>query len=83
MAKIVRFRSKQDNLIESVEQLLERAKNGEFINYVFASKLPDGNIATGWCNADVGERNELCSHLEVDIMMSVVEANADRIIEWI
>lgn len=84
MAKIIRFKpTVQDNLIDSLENLLERAKNGEFTSYVFASHCPDGNIATGWSNADVGQRNELCSHLQVDIMFSVVEANVNRLIEWI
>jgi len=51
--------------------------------FVFAAKCPDGNIATSWANVDVGERNELVSHLQVDVMYAVVEANVDRLVERI
>ena len=75
MSKIVRLKTPQNNVIEALETILEMAKQGEALNFVFAAKCPDGNVATSWCNADVGTRNELVAHLQMDIMMAVVEAN--------
>lgn len=83
MSKIVRFKTHQDNIIEALEQIVERAKNGEITGFIFAAKCTDGNIATGWSHVDVGERNELTAHLQVDVMMAVVEANMDRLVEYV
>lgn len=83
VAKIVRFKTPQDNMIEALEGLLERAKNGDFNAFVFSAQCTDGDIATAWSNTDVGKRNELTSHLQVDVMYSVMEANMDRLVEWV
>jgi hypothetical protein len=83
MSKIVRFKTSNDSLVESLEGLLERAKNGEFMNYIFACNTSDGNIATGWCNADIGKMQELSSHLQCDIVYKMVEANMDRLVEYV
>ncbi|PWV90254.1 hypothetical protein DFQ01_14430 [Paenibacillus cellulosilyticus] len=82
MTNIVRLNTPQNNMIEALEFLLEKAKAGDIQSFVFAAKdKTDGNIATSWGNCDVGEQQELCSHLQVDIMYRVVEANMDRLIE--
>lgn len=83
MSKIVRFKTSQDSVIEALENLLERTRKGDVENFVFAAKCPGGEVATSWCNADVGTRQELVSHLQTDINFAVVEANVDRLIEWI
>jgi hypothetical protein len=83
MAKVVRFKTPQDDVVETLEYLLEQARRGHMTGFVFAAKCPDGNIATSWANVDVGERNELVSHLQVDVMYAVVEANIDRLAERI
>lgn len=79
ISNIIRLKSKQDNLVKNIEDILEKAKRGEFISFMFAGKCEDGDIATSWSNADVGRRNELISHMQVDLMMAVVEANADKL----
>jgi len=83
MAKIVKFKTSQDNVVDALEKLLEYAKNGEIQGFVFAAKCPDGNIATSWAEADVGTRSELNAHIQVDIMYAVMEANMDRLVEYI
>lgn len=83
MAKIVRFKTKQDSVVEALEELLERANNGEIGEFVFAAQCPDGCIATSWSRADVGKRNELVSHLQIDIMYSVMAANMDQLVEFV
>lgn len=83
MAKIIRFRTPQDNIVETLEDLLERAKSGEITSFVFAAKTPSGEVATSWANADVGTRNELTSHLQLDVVYAVMEANMDQLVERI
>lgn len=82
MAKIVRLKTPQNSVVEALEFLLERAKQGEIESFIFAAKK-DGVIATSWANADVGVRQELVSHSQVDVMYAVVESNMDRLIESI
>ncbi|MGD9678426.1 MAG: hypothetical protein AB7V16_08795 [Vulcanibacillus sp.] len=83
MAKIIRFKTPQDNLIETLERILELARNGEIENFILAAKLPNGEVATSWSNADVGTRNELVSHLQLDVVYAVIEANMDQLVEWV
>lgn len=83
MAKIIRFKTRQDNIVETIEDLLFKAKNGELTGFVFSAKCADGNIATAWSQVDVGEMNELTSHLQVDIMYKVMEANMDKLVEYV
>lgn len=83
MAKIIRLKTPQDNVIEALELLLKRAQEGQVISFIFAAKDPDGVIATSWSNADVGTRQELASHTQIDIMYAVIEANMDRLVEYI
>lgn len=80
MAKIVRLPVSGNNIVTALEELLERAKQGDVVNFVFAGLCPDGNIATSWANADVGERQTLVGHLQIDVMYAVVDANMDRLL---
>lgn len=79
MAKIYRYKTSQNNCIRALKDLLERAERGEMTGFVFAANLPDGNIATSWTNVDVGERQYLLAHMQVDINQAIVEINADRL----
>jgi hypothetical protein len=77
LAKIKRLvpKGKADH-IEHLKMLLERAENGEFDNFIFAAKLKtDGEIATSWVNADMGLRQELIAHQQIDVMCGVIETN--------
>jgi len=79
MAKIYRYKTSQNNCIKALRELLERAERGEMTGFIFAANLPDGNIATSWANVDVGDRQYLLAHMQIDINQSVIEANADRL----
>lgn len=76
MSKVVRFIPKDKNdYVSALEMLLGMAKKGEFDNFIFACKLPNGEVATSWSNADFGLRAELISHNHVDLIAGMVEAN--------
>jgi hypothetical protein len=79
MAKIYRYRTSQNNCIKALKELLQRAENGEMTGFIFAANLPDGSVATAWASVDVGERQYLLSHMQSDITMAIIEANADRV----
>jgi len=76
MSKVVRFipKDKSDH-VAAPEMLLEKAKSGEFDNFIFACKLPSGEVATSWNNADFGMRAELISHNHMDLIAGMVEEN--------
>jgi DnaJ-class molecular chaperone len=74
MVKIKRLipKGKVDH-VEALRFLLEKAEKGEFDNFVFATKSHDGEIATSWSNTDLQQRNELISHLQMDLIIGTVE----------
>lgn len=80
MAKIVRLPMPTNSMVDALEYLLEQAKKGEITGFVFAAHCSDGNIASSWANVDVGDRQTLVSHLQVDVMYAVVDANMDRLL---
>jgi hypothetical protein len=79
MAKVIRLNVPQNKVVETLEELLQKARAGEINSFVFAGKTPNGDIATSWAQADVGERQELAAHIQIDIMYAVVESNMDRL----
>ena len=42
---------------------------------VIAYKMPNGEVCTGWWKASLQVRQELISHLQVDVMLGVVRIN--------
>lgn len=83
MAKIIKLKTTQDNMVESLEYILEQAKQGNIESFAFSAQLTDGNIATSYFNADVGTKQALIGHMQADVMYQIVEANVDRLIERI
>lgn len=83
MSKIVRFKTPQDSTIESLEYILDQAKQGNILNFAFAANLTDGNIATSYAHADVGTKQVLIGHMQADVMYQVVQANIDKLIEYV
>ena len=83
MAKIYRYKTSQNNCIKALRELLERAERGEMTGFVFAANMPDGNVATSWANVDIGDRQHLIAHMQVDLNFGIVEANADRVADMV
>lgn len=73
MSRIFRI-PKQASIIQSLEYILQQAKEGEFTDFMFAAKLSNGEIATSW-NGDLGTRQELIAHAQMDVIMGVIEVN--------
>ena len=76
MAKIIKlFKTKEDNIIERLEEILDMAKKGEFKNFVFAAEMANKEVCTAWASCDLAKRQELLSHQQIDIMMGVIVEN--------
>ena len=74
MSKIIKFKGKSDNLVEYLENLIELVKKDKIDNILVACKLPD-YIMTGYLNLDMGEKQELLGHIQVDIIDEMIRIN--------
>ncbi|MFS0776249.1 hypothetical protein ABC255_09605 [Neobacillus sp. 3P2-tot-E-2] len=87
MAKVIKLFNKQEQdreaLVKHIEDFLEMAKNGELKNIMVAAEHIDNDILTGYCNLDVQEKQYMIGHFQADVTMAIVEANIDRLIEFI
>lgn len=87
MGKVIKMKSLEDasrqGLVEHIEEMLEMAKKGEIVNLMSASLMDDGNVMTGYCNLDMGDKQTMISHVQVDINYQTVKVNIDELIEWV
>lgn len=81
MGKIIRladkanvFLSLEDFLGEACEELI---KHGT-VSIVIAAKNAAGEVLTGYFRCDVGTRQEICGHIQCDIIDQMILANLDR-----
>lgn len=79
MGKVIVFETRdqkdQDSLVRRLEELVEIAKAGELKNFVLAGHSDDGTVLTGWSNAGINQRQELLSHLQIDVIYAVCRIN--------
>ena len=74
MSKIIKFKQKSDNLVEYLENLIEIVKENRIDNIMVACKLED-YVMTGHHNLDMGTRQELLGHIQVDIVNEMIQTN--------
>lgn len=77
MGKIIRLKSKQENVIEFLEDAIVQARKYNVDNVMIAFKLrqEDAYIMTGYCNLDMGEKQELVGHIQIDIINDMIKQN--------
>lgn len=81
MAKIIRLIDHMEKYPDAAQFLIDTARifEGEGIETVLiAGKSKDGQVMTGYFNCDFGERQELCGHVQCDIIDQMILANLDR-----
>lgn len=87
LSKIVRLFNQQEKaqeeLVKHIEQFVEMAKKGEITKFLVSAQHTDGTVMTGYCNLDIGEKQYMLSHIQVDVNYEVVRANVDELIEWV
>jgi hypothetical protein len=67
----------QEQLISHIEELLQAAKNGDITSVLVAANNSNGNITTGYCNLDFGQKQTLISHAQLDVALQFVSANIE------
>lgn len=80
MGKVMRFKTKeqdqQENLVKRLEELVEMAKKGEITSFMVGCHAKNGDVLTGWgVGLNFGQRNELISHMQMDLVHSMIHAN--------
>lgn len=87
MSKVIRLfndeEAKQAELVNHIEELLEMAKSGEIKTILVSAEDNKGNVMTGYCNLDVGEKQYMLGHIQVDINYEIVKVNMDDLVEWV
>lgn len=77
MGKIIKFKSKSDNLVEYLEDLIKKVKENKIDNIAVAmkTKKEDAYVMTGYFGLDLCEKQELLSHMQLDIVNEMVYIN--------
>lgn len=52
-------------------------------NVLIAAKNKNGEVITGYYKANFGLRQELCGHIQCDIIDQMIRANIDRYVDFI
>lgn len=85
MGKIIKLKSKQENVIEFLEDAIVQARKYNVDNVLIAFKLNQNSksdelediphIMTGYCHLDMCEKQELLGHIQVDIINDMIMQN--------
>lgn len=67
-------KSKPD-LLRVLKGLIDDVEAGKLEYLTIAARLNDGTVATGWAGCNLVQRQELISHLQVDVTYAIVYAN--------
>lgn len=76
MAKIIKFNKDNENAVNFLECWSKEAESENIDNAIVLSKLKNGEIELGFTrNLDLCTMQELCSHLQIQIMYEVLLGN--------
>lgn len=82
--KIIRYKPKNQYLLEYLENLIEIIKRDEIDNFMICYKdKKSREMCTGYFNLDMGQKMECVGHIQADIMDQMVAVNIDKYIEVI
>lgn len=77
MGKVLQFPTESVNVKEWLNKVTEHMDYNTPI--IMAMKLPNGEVETTYWHSDLPTRQELVSHIQIDIMMGVVADNIQYI----
>jgi hypothetical protein len=83
MGKVIHFLPEGADMESQAKYLLELIQQGKIEKLAIIAQNKDGYIETGYNGCDVGDKQYLCSHMQVDINFEIVRINADQIVEII
>lgn len=77
MGKVVKIKTKNDNLKEFLDDFLKKVDEMDLDNVLIATKVKNGEnyVMTGYCNLDLCEKQELLGHIQIDIVNDMIRQN--------
>ena len=73
MGKIIKLRTKTDNVLDFLDMVKEEVENGNIDNMLIACRCPDGNVMTGYTqNLNYLDKMVLKGHIEADIHKEMI-----------
>ena len=74
---IIKFKSQTDNVVDFLEDAIDKAKEYKADNVLIAIKLKgeDGYVLTGYHNLSLAEKQELIGHIQIDIINEMIHQN--------
>ena len=82
MGKIIKLKSKQENVLGFLQDAIEKVKENNIDNVLIAFKLKQKDdkqdvpyVMTGYCNLDMMEKQELLGHIQIDIVDDMIKQN--------
>lgn len=57
----------KDDMLKALRGIIDDVENDKIERFMFAAKRPGGEVVTGWAGCDILQRQELTTHLQVDI----------------
>lgn len=62
----------KEELLKLLDQLRGMVEKGELTYFTAGGKLSDGTVATGWAGCNIVQRQEILSHMQIDIVCGCV-----------
>lgn len=81
MANIIRFPlpdKEHTSMKDFLQDSADRLEIDGVESVLIAGKSKDGQVVTGYYKCDFGVRQELCGHIQCDIIDQMIRANIDR-----
>lgn len=85
MAEIRQFKTRAQKMKDFLQELIQHCEEEEIEKICFAgtSKKDGSFIFTAYHNCDLGDKQVLNSHIQIDIVDQTIQANINRYIELI
>ena len=78
MGKIIKLKSKQENVLDFLQDAIEKVKENNIDNVLLKQKGDKQDVPyvmTGYCNLDMMEKQELLGHIQIDIVDDMIKQN--------
>lgn len=79
MAKIIHFpKSQATTATDFMAESYDVVKENEVESIIVCCKCKNGEVMTGYFNADFGTKQEMLGHIQADVIDEMILANLDR-----
>ena len=79
---IIRIKSDKEKTLDYITEFRKYVKKNKIDNLMIVCKDKyNKEMATGYCNLDMGQKMEMLGHVQADIIDQMIRENIDRYIE--